>query len=437
METFEGLLETVSAFGPLKAHPWAGVSSERVIGAIDEDEVVHLASGWRHALAAVSEATERAAAALGLVRPESASLVDDFVRLHDAWDAISAAVRDYHDAQDEVRQLLRALDLPRSSEIADIATAADVAAQLAILPDNPHGFTIEELDRDDVAKTLQDIRATVDRLAAARAVLDRDVDLAAAQRMGVMALRGAVQAIASSGPLRFLSSAYRSAKVNAQAVVRGRYDRTAAAGLLVRAADHLSETETVIGAHGSFIGADISAAGARLASAVALEGWIKGTRARFGLFGNTSGVPNAMLAKRWSELDQLRAFAQRADALSRFATQSSGTSGRRTVQRWRRYSPRRPGKRSPLSSFTLTRRQCTLSPPLRASSPKPRQKQFARRMLSPNGPGWSRVARWRRTTNSPNGSRRSTSQSPIVARYKAGSHLIASCAANCQPRFVW
>ncbi|WP_170134849.1 DUF4011 domain-containing protein [Acuticoccus kandeliae] len=320
LETFEGLLEAVGAFGPLNAHPWAGVSSEFVIGTVDEDDVVRLARGWRDALAAVSETTERAATTLGLSGNGSTELVDAFVRLHAVWDTIAAVVRDYNSAVDEARQLLRALNLPSGGEAADIATAADAVARLAELPDNRHGFSLQELDRDDVATTLQNTRASMERLAAARAALERDVDLVAAQSMGSSALRNTAETIGTSGFLRFLSSTYRAAKASAQVVLRGPYDRTTAAGLLARAADCLSETAAVAAAHGALIGTDISATTARLNSAIALEAWIRGTRTRFGLFGPGAGVADAILTMRWSELEQLRAFAQRVDALPRFAS---------------------------------------------------------------------------------------------------------------------
>lgn len=316
---FEGRLAKVAPFGPLRQHPWAGVSSERIIGAIDKDEVVGLATAWREALAALSDALARAASAVAVRTAPSFALAEAFAQLDAARDEAVAIRRDHDEAVRQRGAILGALGLSRTSEAGDMKRAAEVASHLEELPQNRSGFALPEFDRDGAAAALVRAREVLDGLQRERAALAGEVDLPRSETVGAPDLREAAATIASSGIFRLFSSPYRAAKTLAASVLRRPFDRRTAPGLLGRTAEHLDAVAEFLRTAGTIAGSDLSATAARLDEAQELEAFVHRTRRRFGPLGGTAGIASAILGLRWTDLAELARFGREAAALRRLA----------------------------------------------------------------------------------------------------------------------
>ena len=300
-------------------HPWAGISSDKILGAPDESKVVTAAKAWKKTLGEVNEAGQAALVALGRSKLPDAEDIAELRRILERREDITTL----RDSFARVSALAQRVATGLRLEVRDPASAILIVAKIdAIVRAIPEA--IETLNRD-FAET-EAARAKIEKALEAQAeirgeieAVEREIRLAGAEALGLDKLDEIAARLEDSGFAARLGAPFRTAKrlylgiateAAFQQAEAARTLRRAVAAIRRKAAFHADPILAEVGASGF----DDAEAGLR--RCLALVDWAEQIRAAFGSgFSELGPVGKALYRLPLPELRELRQILSEGEGL--------------------------------------------------------------------------------------------------------------------------
>ncbi len=301
-------------------HPWAGVSSDKVLGAPDESKVVTAAKAWKKTLGEVNEAGQAALVALGRSKLPDGEDIADLRRIVDSRDDIAALRESFARVSALAKRVIAGLGLELRDPASAILIVGKVEAVVRVLPK-----AIETLNRDFAEQ--ENARARIEKALEAHAeirseieALEGEIRLAGAEALGLDKLEEIAARLEGSGFAARMGSAFRTAKrLYLGIAVEPGFQQAAAAGTLRRA---IAAIRRKAAFHADPILAEVGASGfddaeAGLRRSLALVDWAERIRAEFGSgFSELGPVGKALYRLPRPELRELKKLFAEDDGLA-------------------------------------------------------------------------------------------------------------------------
>lgn len=291
-------------------HPWAGISSDKILGAPDESKVVTAAKAWKKTLGELNEAGQAALVALGRSKLPDGEDIADLRRIVDSRADIEALRDSFARVSALAQRVVTGLRL----EVRDPASAILIVGKVeAVVRATPEA--IETLNRDFAEQ--ENARARIDKALEAQAgirseieAVEREIRLPGAEALGLDKLDEIAARLEESGFAARMGNAFRTAKrlylgIATEAAFHqddaARTLRRAIAVIRRKAAFHADPILAEVGASGF----DDAEAGLR--RCLALVDWAEQIRTAFGSgFSELGPVGKALYRLPLPELRELQ-----------------------------------------------------------------------------------------------------------------------------------
>ena len=300
-------------------HPWAGVSSDKILGAPDESKVVTAAKAWKTTLGELNEAGQAALIALGRSKLPDGEDIADLRRIMESREDITALRESFTRVSALAQRVVTGLRL----EVRDPASAILIVGKVeAVVRATPEA--IETLNRDFAEA--ENARARIDKALEAQAeirseikALEGEIRLAGAEALGLDKLDEIAARLEDSGFAARMGSAFRTAKrlylgiateAAFQQAEAARTLRRAIAVIRRKAAFHADPILAEVGASGF----DDAETGLR--RCLALVDWAEQIRTEFGSgFSELGPIGKALYRLPLPELRELQQILAEDDRL--------------------------------------------------------------------------------------------------------------------------
>ena len=193
-------------------HPWAGISSENILGAPDETKVVDGAKAWKKTLGELNEAGQAALVALGRSKLPDSEDVDDLRRIMDSREEITTLRAGFGRVSALAQRVVTGLGLDISDPASAILIVGKIEGVVGSIPE-----AMETLSRDFAEK--ETARAAIDDALWEHAAiqseidtLERDLRMPGAEALGLAKLQEIAELFEEAGFSARLGGTFRTAK---------------------------------------------------------------------------------------------------------------------------------------------------------------------------------------------------------------------------------
>ena len=193
-------------------HPWAGISSENILGAPDETEVVDAAKAWKKTLGELNEAGQAALVALGRSKLPDSDDIADLRQIMESREDIATLRASFERVSAVAQRVVTGLGLDIPDPASAILIVGKVEGAVRSIPNS-----IETLNRDFAEK--ENARAAIDEALSEHAeirgeldALERDLRMPGAEALGIEKLGEIAELFEQSGFAARLGGAFRTAR---------------------------------------------------------------------------------------------------------------------------------------------------------------------------------------------------------------------------------
>ncbi|KQT47560.1 hypothetical protein ASG43_10800 [Aureimonas sp. Leaf454] len=204
----------------LADHPFGGLSSARLLGAPDREEVLALLAAWQDGLRRLSGRLADSAGRSGIDVPSSRRAAESLAALHDRRDAVEESLQAAGRMGDLPGQIAAMFDLTQEPESRQAALAGTILDLATHRPPDLQRFSAGLLsDRSDESRR-SDIAATLAILSQTRKDLGQELDIEAAVSRRPGRLEEIADTLSGGGLLRWFRPSWRAARQEALALGR-------------------------------------------------------------------------------------------------------------------------------------------------------------------------------------------------------------------------
>ncbi len=244
IEEFTRVLSIAARGQSPAAHPWAGISSEKILGVLDENKVVQCGRSWEARLNELNAACKSAFAALGRSDPPGEGDLDDLRKIADAQDDIVALLDNFEPVSTLAERIMTGLGTPIKDPATSIMIAGKIARAVQTVPESIGSLNRDFAEQDD-AKSL--VERSVGEHAEVHneiAALAKDIRFSDAEASGPEKLKEDARILETSGFFARFFSTFKAARSAYMALsADSGFDRLKAAQILKNAAGTLEKKQ--------------------------------------------------------------------------------------------------------------------------------------------------------------------------------------------------
>lgn len=212
IDEFLRVLNTAAKGQNPSLHPWAGVSSETILGAPDETKVVASAKEWKQTLGELNEAGQAALVALGRSKLPDEDDIADMRQIMENRDAITQLRGSFERASSIAQRINTGLCLDIKDPASAILIVNKIARVVGAIPS-----TLEMLNRDFAQN--ENARSVIEKALVECAALRGEIDdlesrinVESAEALGLAKLDEIASTFEKAGFSARMGSAFRAAK---------------------------------------------------------------------------------------------------------------------------------------------------------------------------------------------------------------------------------
>ena len=290
-------------------HPWAGISSENILGAPDETKVVDAAKAWKKTLGELNEAGQAALVALGRSKLPDNGDVDDLRRIMESREEITSLRAGFERVSAVAQRIVTGLGLNIPDPASAILIVGKIEGVVGSIPQSIETLNREFAEKETARAAVDEALSEHEAIQSEVEALERDLRVAGAEALGVAKLQEIAELFEEAGFSARLGGAFRTAKRLYRGIAASADFQQAEAAQTVRRAI------SVIGRKEKFCerpilaeigGLSFDQAEAGLRKTLGLIDWAERIRAEFGLgFSELGPVGKALFRLPLPELREL------------------------------------------------------------------------------------------------------------------------------------
>ncbi len=306
------------------AHPWAGISSEKILGALDENKVVDAGKAWEARLGDLNVACKAALAALGRTEPPGDSDLDDLQRIVEARGRIESLRDNFEPATSLAERVTSGLGLRIEDPASSVLITGKVAQAIATVPDEIGALNRDFAEQDNARSLTEQSMTEYRQIEEEIADLEGELRFSEAETIGSARLAEDATKLESAGFFARFFSTFKTARTTFTALSKGtNFDRLRAAQTLKSAVKTIERKQAFCAnlvmakvANGSY-----EQASADLGNTARLIDWLETIRGTFGSgFSDLGHVGKALYRLPAAELRDLQKLLSDDASLNSVAT---------------------------------------------------------------------------------------------------------------------